>query len=258
MLKRLAEKYKRYEFVFSELVNRDFKKKYKRSFLGILWSMLAPMFILMVLFYVFRYIFGNTQPHYIIYLFSGLLMFQYYSDATNGAMMALVSNAGIFSKVNVPKYLFLFSRVVSSTINLAFEMVVYFVFTAVDGVPFTWKFILLLFPIGCLFALNIGVGLIISALYVFFKDIQHLYGVFTTALMYFTPIFYGAEMLGEHAFIFNINPLYLYINYVREIVIYGRIPPLTYHAACLAFAAAAVTAGMMIYKKYNHRFLYYV
>ncbi len=113
----LLKLYKKYQFVFTELVKRDFKKKYKRSFLGVLWSMLAPLFTLLVLNFVFGHFFGRTQEYYTIYLFSGWLIFQYYNEATNGAMNSLIANASIFSKVKVPKYMFLFSRVASSSIN---------------------------------------------------------------------------------------------------------------------------------------------
>lgn len=95
----LLNLYKQYRFVFTELVKRDFKKKYKRSFLGVLWSMLAPLFTLLVLNFVFGHFFGRTQEYYTIYLFSGWLIFQYYNEATNGAMNALMANANIFSKV---------------------------------------------------------------------------------------------------------------------------------------------------------------
>lgn len=258
MIANIIGKFKQYQFVFEELVKRDFKRKYKRNILGVLWSMLAPLFTLLVMNFVFGHIFGRTMPHYIIYLFSGNLLFNYFTEATNGGMMSLMDNAHIFSKVKVPKYLFLFSRVVSSSINFLLTMIVYFIFVAFDGLAFTWKFILLLFPFGCLFITILGVGLILSALYVFFRDIQYLYGIFTTALMYFTPIFYDISLMGDKAWVFYCNPLFLYINYVRQIVIYGQIPSLAYHSACLVYAFALFGIGCLMYKKYNFKFLYYV
>lgn len=258
MLANTINKFRQYQFVFEELVKRDFKRKYKRNILGVLWSMLAPLFTLLVMNFVFGHIFGRTTPHYIIYLFSGNLLFSYFTEATNGAMASLVDNARIFSKVKVPKYLFLFSRVASSSINFLLTMVVYFCFVAFDGLSFTWKFILLLFPFLCLFIIILGIGLILSALYVFLKDIKYLYSIFTTALMYFTPIFYDVSMMGDKAWIFYFNPLFLFINYVREIVIYGQIPSLLYHLACLAYALVLFTIGCLMYKKYNFKFLYYV
>lgn len=254
----LVKLYKQYKFVFTELVKRDFKKKYKRSILGVLWSMLAPLFTLLVINFVFGHFFGRTQPYYTIYLFSGWLIFQYYNEATNGAMNSLMSNAGIFSKVKVPKYMFLFSRVASSSINFFLTLLVYFAFVIAYRLPITWKFITLLYPIGCMFVLILGVGLILSALFVFFRDVQYLYGVFTTALMYATPIFYTVDLMGDRAWIFYLNPLYYYATYFRSVVIDGIIPPLWFHGAMAAVSIVFFAIGCWMYKKYNYKFLYYV
>jgi len=254
----ISKKCRQYEFVFTELLKRDFKKKYKRSILGVLWSMLAPLFTLLVMNFVFGHFFGNHQEHYVIYLFSGWLVFQYYNEATNGAMNSLLANASIFSKVKVPKYMFLFSRVSSSSINFLLTFIVYLIFVLIDDLPITWKFITLFYPVVCMFFLILGVGLILSALFVFFRDIQYLYSIFTTALMYFTPIFYTVDMLGEKAWIFYINPLFLYINYFRQVVIYGSIPSLAYHAYTLLYSLIFFGIGCWMYKRYNYKFLYYV
>ena len=255
----LIKLYKQYEFVFKELVKRDFKKKYKRSVLGVIWSMLAPLCTLVVLNFVFGTVFGRTQEYYTIYLFSGWLIFQFYNDATNGAMSSLIGNANIFSKVRVPKYMFLFSKNVSSLINFGITLGIYFVFVAINGIPFTWKFVLLLFPILCLVVFNLGMGLILSALYVFFRDIQYLYSIFTLLLMYMSAIFYSIEtfpQIGKN--LFFLNPIYVYIRYFRKIVIEGDIPSIWLHLAALGYAVAAFGIGAWIYKKKNHSFLYYV
>lgn len=256
---KLLNLYKQYQFVFTELVKRDFKKKYKRSFLGVLWSMLAPLFTLLVLNFVFGHFFGRTQEYYTIYLFSGWLIFQYYNEATNGAMNSLMANAGIFSKVKVPKYLFLFSRIMSSSINFFLTLVIYFIFVLAYRVPITWKFVTLLFPIICMFILILGVGLILSALFVFFRDVQYLYGVFTTALMYATPIFYTTDIIGvDKAWIFYLNPLYYYVTYFRSVVINSVIPSLAFHGVMLGVSLLLFAIGCWMYKKYNYKFLYYV
>jgi len=255
----LMQLYKQHRFVFTELVKRDFKKKYKRSFLGILWSMLAPLFTLLVLNFVFGTFFGRNQEYYTIYLFSGWLIFQYYNEATNGAMNSLLANAGIFSKVKVPKYMFLFSRITSSSINFFLTLIVYLVFVIAYGLPITWKFITLLFPIGCMFLLILGVGLILSALFVFFRDVQYLYGIFTTALMYATPIFYTTDIIeADKAWIFYLNPLYYYVTYFRSVVIDGVIPSPMFHVIMLGVSALLFGIGCWMYKKYNHKFLYHV
>lgn len=254
----LVNLYKRYKFVFVELVKRDFKKKYKRSVLGVFWSMLAPLCTLFVINFVFSHIWGRTQEHYLIYLFSGWMIFQFYSDATNGGMNSLMANAGIFSKVKVPKYMFLFSRVASSSVNFFLVFLLYLIFVLANGLPFTWKFITLLYPVVCMFLLILGVGLVLSALFVFFRDIQYLYGVFCTALMYFTPIFYTVDMMGDKAWVFYLNPLYLYITYFRNVVIYSTIPSVVFHIYMLLYSLLFFAIGCGMYKKYNYKFLYYV
>ena len=255
----LVNIYKKNKFVFSELVKRDFKKKYKRSVLGVFWSMLAPLLTMLVMNFIFGNFFGRTQEYYTIYLFSGWLIYQYYNDATNGAMNSLVSNANIFSKVKVPKYMFLFSRVASSSINFFLTLVVYFIFVIAYKLPITWKMITLIYPIACMFIFICGIGLILSALFVFFKDIQYLYSVFTLALMYATPIFYTVDILPpDQRWIFYLNPLYYYVTYFRSVVIDGVIPDLWFHGAMLGVSLLLFAIGCWMYKKYNYKFLYYV
>lgn len=256
----LIKKYKQYEFVFSELVKRDFNKRYKRSVLGVLWSMLAPLFQLLVMSFVFKRVFGRSMAHYTIYLFAGQLLFNYFKEATNNGMSSIISNAGIITKVTVPKYLFLISKVMAASINFILTLGIFFIFVAFDRIAFTWKFFLLLYPITCLFLLTIGTGLILSALYVFFKDIQYLYDIFTLALMYFSAIFYDVSIFSGSQVekILYINPVFVYINYVRDIVLFNQIPSLTYHLYSLVYALVILRIGMWMYKKYNYMFLYYI
>ena len=256
---KLIKLYHQYKFVFTELVKRDFKKKYKRSVLGVLWSMLAPLLTMCVMNFIFGSFFGRTQEYYAVYLFSGWLIYRYYDEATNGAMNSLMANAYIFSKVKVPKYLFLFSRVASSSINYFLTLIIYFIFVFAYDLPITWKFITLLFPIACMFLMICGVGLILSALYVFFKDIQYLYSVFSLALMYATPIFYTVDILEpSKQWIFYLNPLFYYVTYFRSVVINGVIPDLWFHGVMFGISVLLFAIGCWMYKKYNYKFLYYV
>jgi len=256
----ILEKIKKYRFVFSELVKRDFKKRYKRSVLGVLWSMLAPLFQLMVMTFVFKRVFGRRMEHYTIYLFAGQLVFSYFKEATNTGMSSILSNSGIITKVNTPKYLFLISKIMAASINFLLTLLLFFLFATADHVRLTWKVITLIYPIVCLFLFIIGVGLILSALFVFFKDIQYLYDIFTLALMYFTPIFYEASIFeGSIALkLLNLNPLYLYIDYIRQVVLHQQIPSILFHFMCLLYALIFLRVGMRMYKKYNYMFLYYL
>lgn len=255
----ILEKLRSYQFLFEELVKRDFKSKYKRTVLGMLWSVLSPLFTLFVMKMVFTQIFGRTTPHYTIYLFCGNLLFSYYKESTSNGMQALVNNASIFTKVNVPKYAFLLSKNVSSFINFCLTLIVFFIFVALDGLAFTPRFFMLLYPIMCLIVFNIGMGLILSALYVFFRDMHYLYDIFTLLQMYLSAIFYTLDSYPRNVrALFNINPLYVYISYFRDIVINGVVPPLWLHTLAAGYAAVALLTGAFFYRKYNRRFLYYV
>ncbi len=259
MINELIERARKHRFLFEELVKRDFKGKYKRTFLGVLWSMLSPLLQLFVMSMVFTRFFGRTTPHYTIYLFSGNLVFSYFNEATNQGMTALESNAHIFSKINVPKYIFLLSKNVSSLINFGLTLAIYFIFVIIDGIGLHWNFLMLIYPVVCLLAFNVGMGLILSALHVFFKDIKYLYSILTMLLMYLSAIFYTLDMFEPfQQSLFYLNPIYGYIDYFRSVVIRGVIPPLWHHAICLGYAVLAVAVGGWIYHKNNYKFLYYI
>jgi len=249
----------KYGFLFTELIKRDFKKKYKRTILGMLWSILSPLLMLSVLALIFGNFFGRDIPHYIIYLFSGQVVYNYYVESTNEGMGALFENANVFTKINVPKYLFLFSKNVSALINFGIILLIYFAFVWFDGITFTWKFLCLVYPIVCLIFINLGIGLILSALFIFFRDIQYLYRLFTQVIMYGSAIFYNVNSLPQHIQnVFYCNPIFVCITYFRSIVINDTIPELWLHALLAGYAIVLFSAGCYVYKKYNYRFLYYV
>ena len=255
----MFRKLKQHQFLFEELVKRDFKKKYKRTVLGMAWSVLSPLLMLLVMRLVFTQFFGRGMEHYTTYLFCGNLIFSYFNESSTQGMQALMGNSAIFTKVNVPKYLFLFSKNAQTLINFGLTLIVFFLFCILDNITFTWKFVCLLFPIVCLALFNIGVGLILSALFVFFRDIQYLWSVFTQLLMYVSAIFYtidGYPPMVQNLFL--ANPIYLFIRYFRKIVIEATIPSLWFHLLMLFDVIVVLAIGCWMYKKYNHKFLYYV
>lgn len=255
----MIKKYTQYRFLFEELVKRDFKKKYKRTVLGMAWSILSPLLQLFVMRLVFTQFFGRNTPHYTTYLFAGNLVYAYFSESTSQGMTSLMGNASIFTKVNVPKYLFLFSKNVQTLINFGLTLCVFFLFCILDHITFTWKIICLLYPIACQVLFNIGIGLILSAWFVFFRDIQYLWSVFMQLLMYMSAIFYTIDNYSYQVqCIFLLNPVYLFIRYFRKIVIEATIPTVWFHLLMLLDVAAVLGVGCWMYKKYNHQFLFYV
>ncbi len=252
-------KYKKYQFLFEELVKRDFKKKYKRTVLGVVWSILSPLLTLLVMRLVFTQFFGRNMNHYTTYLFCGNLVFSYFSESTSQGMSSLTENAHIFSKINVPKYLFLFSKNVQTLINFCLSLIVFFLFCILDNISFTWKFVMLLYPIAMLMFFNIGLGLVLSALFVFFRDIQYLWSIFLRLLMYVSAIFYTLDSFSQKAQdLFFVNPVYLFIYSFRQIVLHASIPSLQFHFLILADVSLVTLVGCWIYRKYNTEFLYYI
>ncbi len=262
-MSKIIETFHRHRFLFSELVKRDFKKKYKRTYLGMLWSLLSPLLTLFVMNIVFSAFFGTKIEHYPVYLFCGNIVWSYFSDATNGGMDSLMSNAAIFSKINVPKYLFLFSKNVSSLINFSLTFVVFLFFCIINQVPITPLFLALIIPIVLLVVFNIGMGLILSAMFIFFRDVQYLWSVFLTLLMYMSAIFYDPYQFGDYEALFHLNPVYVFIKYFRCVVLglngqAPAMPSLGHHLLLVFYAGAAFLIGALIYKRMNHKFLYYI
>ena len=255
MLKRLF----RFRFLFEELVKRDFKKKYKRTMLGLAWSVLSPLLLLLVMRIIFTHFFGRNMEHYTTYLFCGNLVFQFFSEATSQGMTSLVSNASIYSKVNVPKYLFLLSKNVQTLINFGLSLIVFFIFCVIDHITFTWRLAALIYPIVLLLIFNFGVGLILASLFVFFKDMSYLWSIFLRLLMYLSAIFYTVDTYPpKMQRFFLANPVYAFIKYFRCVVIDMELPSLKYHMLLLGYTSAAMLIGGFIYKKYNKRFMYYL
>ena len=255
MIQRLSE----FRFLFEELTKRDFRKKYKRTAFGMLWSILNPLLTLLIMRVVFMQFFGASIPHFTTYLFAGTLVYSYFTEATNNGMYALISNKDIFSKVNLPKYMFVLSANSSAFINFMLTMGIFLVFAAIDGIVFTWGFFLLLVPILFLLLFNIGASMILSAVNLFFQDTKYLYGIFTMLLMYLSAIFYQVESFPlAYQRLFLFNPIYVYIKFIRIIVIGGGAPSIQYILLSLFYALAVDAIGIWIYKKSNNKFLYYV
>lgn len=255
----MLEEIKKYTFLFEELVRRDFKQKYKRTIFGMFWSVLSPLLHLAIISLVMTRVFGENIEHYNIYLFCGTLVMSYYRESTIGGMNSLMANRNIITKIKIPKYLFLLSKNVSSLLNFILTLCVFFLFCLIDKISFNMYFFMLIFVILCLVIFNIGVGLILSALFVFFRDVSYFYDLFLVLLNYISAIFYKIDVFPQNVQkVFLCNPLYVYIHYFRSIVIDGNVPSLQFHALCVFYALLSLSIGLWFYKKYNHKFLYYM
>ncbi len=261
-MKKLRKIYHRLQeqwFLFTELSKRDFKLKYKGTVLGMLWSVLSPLLQLLVMRLVFTQFFGRNTPFYTTYLFTGVIVFNFFVESTTGSMGALQSNKSIITKIKVPKYLFILSRNVSSIINFLIIIVVYFLFVALDGVTFGWHFLMLIYPVVLLIAFCIGTGMVLSAMQVFFRDTKYLYGIFTHLLRYVSAVFYRIDSYPQDVQrIFLANPVYAFIKYFRVIVMDGNIPSFQYHMLLLLYSVVAIGIGGLVYRKNSQKFNYYL
>lgn len=256
---KLLKELKSHRFLFEELVKRDFKKKYKRTIMGMGWSVLSPLLTMLVMRLIFTELLGRNMEHFTTYLFCGTLTLSYFTESSNAGMRALLGNAHIFTKVNVPKYLFLLAKNVQTLINFCLTLGVFFLFCVIDHITFTWR--ILLFPIPILFLVlfNIGIGMILSVLYVFFRDIGYLWSVFIRLLTYTSAIFYSIERFPlPWRNLFYCNPVYCFIQFFRYLVIDMAIPPLWFHGVIVLHVFWALGLGCWMYKKYSSRVTYYV
>lgn len=258
--------FKKYKFLLSELIKRDFKIKYKRSVLGVLWSILYPLLMMSVMALIFSNVFKFKMEgvNYLVYLMSGLIIFNYFSEATNSCLTAIVGNFSLINKVYIPKYIFPLAKCLFAGINFLLTLIPFFLIVflsgnVAEGTKCTINIWYLFLPYYFICALMfiIGIGYILSTITVFLRDVIYIWGIVLTILNYFTPLFYSIEILPIYLQnILKLNPLYIYINGIREIVIFGNRPTFLY--LIIAFLSGFITMviGMVIFKKKQDKFVY--
>ena len=249
----------KYRFLIKQLVDRDFKAKYKRSVLGVFWSFLNPLLNMAVQYVVFSNLFRFDIPYFPVYLLCGNVIFTYFSESCGMALTSIVGNASLITKVYVPKYIYPLTRILSSLINLLISMIPLIAVALISGLLPAPAYVLSLYAFVCLALFCLGLGMLLSAAMVFFRDIQFLWGVLTTVWMYLTPIFYPVSILPKNIkTIVELNPLYYYVTFVRTCIIDGVSPEPTMYAQCLLYAIAALVVGAWVFKKNQDKFVLYL
>lgn len=256
LLLRLLSAFDRYNYLIRQLVSRDFKTKYKRSVLGILWSFLNPLLTMMVQYIVFSTLFKSDIPNFPLYLLTGIVCYNFFNEASSMALTSIVGNASLITKVYVPKYIYPISRVLSSGINLLLSMIPLFAVMLLTGTPFRPALLLLPFGLICLMAFSIGVGFVLSTAMVFFRDTQFLWGVVSMLWMYATPIVYPESIIGEqYVLLFKCNPLYHIIRFIRIVLIDGISPEPKAYLLCLIASVVPMLVGAIVFKKNQDKFI---
>ena len=249
----------KYKNLIEELVKRDIKKKYRRSILGYLWSMLNPLLMMLITAMVFSNLFRFEIHNFVLYLLTGQIMFTFYAEATNFAMGSILENGSLIKKVYVPKYLFPISRVASSAVNLIFTMPAMLAIMIYTNQPISPLLIFCLVPLGLLLVFCLGIGLILASVAVYFRDVFHLYGVLLTALNYATPIFYPEKIIPEkYRFLIELNPLTYYLQAFRDIVYSNKMPSIELLGICFILSVAAMCIGTYVFRKKQNNFVLYI
>lgn len=253
---RVVSAFQRYKFLIKQLVLRDFKTKYKRSVLGILWSFLNPLLTMTVQYIVFSTIFRSDIPNFALYLLTGIVCFNFFSEASSMALLSIVGNASLITKVYVPKYIYPLSRVLSSSINLLFSLIPLLAVMLLTGAPPRPALLLLPFGLICLFLFSLGIGLLLSTSMVFFRDTQFLWGVVSMLWMYLSPIIYPESIIPvKFLTLYKCNPLYHIIRFIRIILMDGISPEPKAYGLCIIASVVPLLIGAVVFKKNQDKFV---
>lgn len=266
------ETYKKYKNLLVELVRKNVKLKYRNSWLGMIWSFLQPLMNMVVLALVFTNVFGKKSDGvvcYPIYLLTGRLVFEFFTQSTKKALRSFRENASIIKKVYVPKYMYPLSGVMSNYVTFSISIVVlivvtlFFKFTNIShgaDIRLTWRIILLILPLLILLVFSIGVGLILSTMAVYFRDIEYIYDVFSTLLFYLMPVVYNINFITNSAVktIIRINPLYSITEMVRECVLYGTNISVKHLAYACGVSLVVLMFGVFIFNKKSDDFIFHI
>ncbi|MBQ7132310.1 MAG: ABC transporter permease [Oscillospiraceae bacterium] len=249
----------KYRHLVSNLITRDLKVKYRRSMLGFLWSILNPLLMALVINAVFQNLFRFDIDYFIVYYLTGSLIFNFMTEATTSSLVSVLNAASLIKKVYIPKYIFPLEKCLFAFVNMLFSSVAVIIVIFIQRMPLHLTALLFFFPMVCAFVFSLGLSLMLSSVNVFFRDIGHLYSVWTTAWMYLTPIIYPVSILPDGLMtVMRLNPMYYYVSYFRDVVMYGIVPDVQTHLICIIYALLFFVFGLCVFKKQQDRFILYI
>jgi len=245
----------KYRFLLNELVVREIKIKYKRSVLGILWSVLNPLMMMIIMNVVFSGLFRMDIPNFLVYYLTASLLFGFMQEATSGALYSIFGNAGLINKVYIPKYIFPLAKTESSLVNFLFSLVALAIVAALTGVHASLALLAAPLLFAVFFVFVLGLSLIFSTYAVFFRDLIHFHGILMLMWMYVTPIFYPEKLLADRVpWLLNANPIYYYVRCFRLVVLQGTVPDSSLSLQCIGISLLSLCAGLLVFKRNQARF----
>lgn len=265
-VRSLATRFRKGFITLSSLVVKSVKNQYRRSVLGIIWTVLNPLLTMLVMAFVFSSIFGRTgiDMDYPVYVLSGNIVFTLVSAGTTNAMTSIVNNYDLLYKTRVPFSVFPLAQIFTACVNFLFALIALVAVMLIripNGVTFHWSMLMILVPwLPAILLFTTGIGFFLATVFVRFRDIKHIYGVFTRLWMYLTPIFYSLTSLklGDTAMhIMQFNPLLHYLNYFRDVVM-GNIPDWKAHAIIFGVGIASFLIGWAIFRLSRNKFILHI
>ncbi len=245
---------KKYSYLLKLFIKRDIENKYKGAYLGIVWSLLNPLLTMLVLTIIFSALFKRDIENFPLYLISGKIIFDFFSATTNASLKSIVNSANLLKKVNFPKYLVVVSTVSSNFVFFLISFIDLFLIMILTKASVDLSFLAMPIYLLIFYVFTLGCSLMLSIANATFRDIQHLYSVFILLLSYFSAIFYPRDIVPEQfQFLFDINPVYQYIEGFRDIIYYSKLPTLENFALCSIYAIVSLIIGVLVFIKYKDK-----
>lgn len=249
-------------FILRQLVSRDFKLKYRRSVLGVAWSVLNPLLMMLVMAAVFSTMMrfsADSIPSYPLYIILGNVSFSLMSESTSQGMRSIIDAASLLKKVRIKRWIFPTEKVLFALLNFSLSLIAVLVVMFAVGVYPTWTALFLPLFLVYMGMFCVGLSLLLSTLSVFFRDIIHLWSVVLTAWTYATPLFYPVEILPDWMLVVErFNPMYHFVNYIRDLLLYQQLPSVSLNITCALFGLCSLLLGLLVFRKNERRFILFI
>ncbi|MDD4839286.1 MAG: ABC transporter permease [Clostridia bacterium] len=247
-------------YILNSMVRNSIRSQYRNSILGVLWTVLNPLLNMAVMALVFSKLLGSGISDYPTYLLSGNIIFGLMRQATSTSLTSIVDSFGMLTKVKVPYSVLPLSRTITALVTFAFSFIALVIVMLVRNVKFSFSILMTIPFLPSLLLFSLGIAFILCTLYVYFRDMKHIYGVVLTLWMYMTPLFYTVDRLGNPLLtkLMQFNPMYQYVTYFREIIMMGTVPSLESHLICYAWGIGFFLIGLLFFKWRRKYFILHI
>lgn len=251
---------KKDSYVLGAMVKKNFKAQYRGSILGVLWTILNPLLNMLVLSFIFSNLFGKGTGNYPVYLLCGNIIFNVMRQITTQSLTCLVTNSGLIKKTRISYSIFPLSNTFTALVNFAFSFISLIIVMLIVKQEFHWTLVMTVTILPALILFSLGLSFILANLYVFFRDIKHIYTVGVTLWQYLTPLFYTATAIGSAVAvkIINLNPMTVYVTAFRDIVQWGVVPSGITYLIMYGWALGMLAVGYLFFAINRKKYILYI